>query len=362
MNILHLHVSGELGGIEILCRDINRESSHNNFFYFVFEGGCVAEDIEKDSGIIHIANERHSAFLSGAKRFVKYCKTNKIDIVLDHSGSPITRFFHTYAARRLKNVRFILYLHSNANSIVYRNNKIKDITARKILMSAYKYSTGVAAISRSVKDSFAEIFGFDENRITVVYNGINKKKFYHQTKKDGVFHLIYVGRVVPYKGIKLLINTMNRLDENMPIHLDIIGSDPDGYTKEMKLYTKQLGLCKRITFHGPQNNVPQWLSGADLFVHPAVCEEGFGITLIEAMAAQIPCVAFNKGAIPEIIQHEKNGFIVEKCSPKALADMIEQCYTLWQSGELDEMAKAARKTAEYFTIENTVKTLEALYE
>lgn len=45
MNILHLQLSGGPGGIVSLCRDINKHSAHHNFFYFLFEGGSIADEI-----------------------------------------------------------------------------------------------------------------------------------------------------------------------------------------------------------------------------------------------------------------------------------------------------------------------------
>lgn len=363
MNVLHLQLSGGLGGISVLCRDINRISKHNNYFYFIFEGGCVADDIASEGGIVCVPCESHKKLLSGALHFVKYCKQNNINVVLDHTGSPVTRFYHVIAAKLLKDVKFILYLHSNADKKfgAYKQ-KLKQLAYEKILLLAYRNSNCAAAISQSVKDSFVKIYGFHKEKVALVYNGIDIRKFYHINSKNDDFHIIYVGRLIPVKGIHLLINAVAQLDHSYRIKLYIVGTGPEDYVNSLQNIVKSNNLEEKIVFTGPQNDVTGYLARSDIFVHPAICEEGFGITLVEAMASSLPCIAFNKGAVPEIIEPGQNGLIVNEESPKALSAAIDELYNAWKSGNIESMRKEAVKTSKKFTIENTVKSLEALYE
>ena len=71
----------------------------------------------------------------------------------------------------------------------------------------------------------------------------------------------------------------------------------------------ELGVQDKISFEGKSNRVRDYLYAADVFVHPARCPEGFGITLVEAMATGLPCIAFEKGAIPELITSGREGFL-----------------------------------------------------
>lgn len=361
MNILHLLISGNIGGIEVLCRDINKISKHNNYYYFISEGGCIADDIKRDGSAVYIPKETQKMRFSGVFNLIKYCKKNKIDVVIDHNGSPFTRFYHAVAAKFLKNVKFILYLHSNADKKygAYKQ-RLKQTAYEKILMAAYRRSDKVVAISKTVKDSFVKIYGFDPKKITVIYNGINKEKFYH-TQHNDEFRIIYVGRLLPVKGIHLLIKAFALSENSDNTNLYIVGTGPEDYLKHLKDMVNDKGLKGNVIFTGAQNNVTGYLAQSDIFVHPAVCEEGFGITLVEAMASSLPCIAFNKGAVPEIIEPGKNGLIVNEESPKALSAAIDELYSAWKSGNLEDMRKEAIKTAEKFTIENTVKSLEALY-
>lgn len=362
MNVLHLQLSGGLGGISVLCRDINRISHHNNYFYFVFEGGCVADDIEAEGGKICVPCEAHKKLISGALHFVKYCKENNIDVVLDHTGSPVTRFYHIIAAKLLKNVKFMLYLHSNADKKYGAyDQKIKQIISEKILYSAYRNSSCAVAISQTVKDSFVKVYGFDKEKIKLVYNGIDIIKFYHSCRNDNEFRIIYVGRLIEIKGIHLLIKALALSEYKDNIKLYIVGTGPDEYIETLNDTVNEKELKDNVIFTGAQNDVTGYLAQSDIFVHPAVCEEGFGITMVEAMASSLPCVAFNKGAVPEIINPGENGIIVNEESPEALACAIDELYRIWKNGNLEPMRQNAVQTAKKFTIENTVKALEELY-
>lgn len=74
MNIVHLQLSGGIGGISVLTRDLAGISDHNNIFYFLFEGGVIADDMAKNGSLVHVEDGKHFAFLSEAKKFTAFCK------------------------------------------------------------------------------------------------------------------------------------------------------------------------------------------------------------------------------------------------------------------------------------------------
>ncbi len=367
MNIVHLQLSGGFGGIAVLTNEISKISEHNNIFYFLFEGGCVADDMAKHSPV-HIENGSHGDFLGEAIKFTKFCKENNADVIISHTGAPIVRFIGAFAKTMLgKKVKFLLYWHSNAQNFSYKN-KIKNLFQLFIEKTAFKKCTCAVAISKSVKESFADKFGFDRNKIRVVYNGIDIDRFsFSPCRNREVFNIIYVGRVFYQKGVHLLVKAMACIPEDYNVHLNIVGaaveSGADDYIRRVNGIIEKHALQNRVTLCGEQNNVDEWLAKSSLFVHPAILHEGFGLTLAEAMARGVPCVSFNKGAMPEIIEHGKNGFIAEEETPECLAEYIKKAYSLWRENESEymKMCAAARETAVKFSVENTKNQLESLY-
>lgn len=84
-------------------------------------------------------------------------------------------------------------------------------------------------------------------------------------------------------------------------------------------------------------------------MHFPVCEEGFGLTIVEAMSAGLVCICGNRGAVTEIIQDGVNGYVVNNIDE--LSSRIEICLTNAYGGADLRMRENARKNAEDFSIE-----------
>lgn len=360
MNIIHLLISGGVGGIETLTKDIANNSSQNNIFYFLFDGGETATQIAKNH-TIRIANGSHKRYLKNAKDFVKFCKDNNADVIICHNGSPILRFILGYAKSKLK-CKALLYLHANANDFRYKS-KFKTFFMGFFQKYAFKKCDYAIAISQTVKDSFVNVFNHDPKKIKVVYNGTLLERFYHQKSKNENLELIYVGRLVEVKGAHILIKALSKI-KNQNIHLNILGSpEKQEYADYLKKLIRENNLDSNVNLCGSKPNVEDYLSKADLYVHSAIWDEGFGITVIEALASGVPCVAFNKGALSEIITPSYNGFLVDELSISALAKGIENFYELWESDpvKISELSANALESSKQFSIQNTVEQLERLY-
>lgn len=363
MNAVHLIITGGIGGIETLTKEISENSHQNNIFYFLFDGGVIAEQVAENH-MVHIAHGSHTNFFGEAKKFTKFCKEQQADVILAHSGAPIIRFLCTYAKSAMKTPKFILYWHSNASIWFCSKSKIKNLLSKSIEKAALKKCDYAVAISESVKQSFVKLLGHEE-KIKVVYNGMDTGKFSPAPRpKSNRFEIIYVGRVFPAKGVHLLIKALAFLPGTCNIHLNIVGKYAESYGNKLKASIEENNLQDKVSLCGAQTNVNIWLQKSNLFVHPAIINEGFGITLAEAMACGVPCVAFDEGAMREIIEDGKNGFIAEEQTAQALAIQIERMYTLWQQDNeaYETMCSYAHCSSQKFSIENTVKQLESLYQ
>lgn len=359
MNVVHLQLFGYIGGMQTICREIFLQSKQNNYFYFLFDGGPISDQIAKAGGNVTIEHAPHHLFFKSLYHFIEFCKKKKIDVVICHAGSPIAWIHLIVASWFLKKVRFAVYEHGDIIDMIGTHG-LKFEIQKMIMKAAIRRSDFVVAVSEFVKKRNKEVLGISDDKIYVVYNGIRPENFWRQKiSAHDTFRIVYVGRVFKKKGIHLLIEAIAKLPDYMKYQVDIIGEGPEIPTLSEKV--KQLGLQTHIFFRGPQTDVASWVKQMDLFVHPAIWEEGFGITLIEAMAASVPCIAFRKGAMPELIQNGKNGFLIEDVSADALAKQIQNCYELFQTGKYDELRQNAKKIGSSFNISKTVTTLENLY-
>lgn len=98
------------------------------------------------------------------------------------------------------------------------------------------------------------------------------------------------------------------LEQGVPAKLILIGDGPERSETEKLAY--ELGLHSNVKFLGKQNAIIELLSCADVFLLPSQ-SESFGLSALEAMACGVPVVASSVGGIPEVVQHNENGFIAE---------------------------------------------------
>jgi glycosyltransferase involved in cell wall biosynthesis len=182
----------------------------------------------------------------------------------------------------------------------------------------------IVAISSEIGDVLrAE--GFDDERIEHVPNGINLTRFCPAAQEEklalrqklclpsnnNVF--IYTGRLVTSKGIPELIRAWQRVTLKYPnAYLVLVGSGTgcfDDYESQLRQAVAESDLQRWVAMPGAVSNVEDYLRASDVFVFPSHYE-GFGISLIEAMACGMPSIATGVGVAAECMQNEKTGLLI----------------------------------------------------
>ncbi len=182
---------------------------------------------------------------------------------------------------------------------------------------------------------------------TTVYNGLDFNG-YPFGRRYGDY-LVFIGRICPEKGLHHAIRVAK--EAALPL---IIGAKYEPEIKENKDYFKKYiepELNDKIRWIGEvtQKKRNELFANALASLHPATWEEPFGLTLIEAMACGCPVVAFNRGSIPEVVQHGLTGYVVTTVN-----DMIKS---------LQEIAKISRSDcADYTRRAFSAKQMAAGYE
>lgn len=169
--------------------------------------------------------------------------------------------------------------------------------------------------------------GFEADRIPFMENKESRK---------GPLKLLFAGRITQRKGIKYLLEAMKEFDPKQA-ELHIIGY-VHGSGKALMKYDN-------FILHPPvqQYELFKMYSEFDAFVLPTVFE-GFGLVILEAMAAGLPVITTPHSIGPEIIDHGKNGYIVPIRKVEALASTIRDLMSK-SEGEMDQMRRLARTSA-----------------
>ena len=159
------------------------------------------------------------------------------------------------------------------------------------------------------------------------------------------------------KGIEYLILAIAKISNDNRFNLVIIGDGPEKANLEKLI--KKKNLENRIFMIGYVPNAYRYLKAFNLFVLPSI-KEGQPWVILEAMAASLPIVATNIAGIPEMIENEKSGLLVEPADSEALSLAIEKMLT--HPSLSQECAKNAFKTIkEKFKTETMIRQNESLF-
>ena len=183
---------------------------------------------------------------------------------------------------------------------------------------------------------------------------------------DNNINLLFVGYLIPRKGVDTLVKSINILVKNrgherLTLHVVGDAGRDDIYAQGLREYCKKEGIGDHVIFHGrvSESDLQNLYETSDIFVFPSLWE-GFGIVLAEAMSYGLPIVTTNAGAIPYLVKDGQNGFLVPPQDPEKLAQSIEK---LVASPELRaEFGEVNRKAAAEFSWERSFAEIEKFFD
>lgn len=188
----------------------------------------------------------------------------------------------------------------------------------------------IACVSEHVRSIMASSMRNTDKLITI-HDGINQHRFSQirlgtlraDLGLDNTVPLVgTVAALDPLKGLETFINTAAILHSaDSTIRFVILGEG--ALRAELEALRSSLTLEPIVFLPGFRTNIHELLPDLDVFLFPSR-SEGLGTSILDSMAAGVPVVATSVGGIPELVQHERNGLLVESHSPRDLADAVLQ--------------------------------------
>jgi len=222
-----------------------------------------------------------------------------------------------------------------------------------LIESRLRQSDLILACSSHVIDLVQESFPIYQDACHVIFNAVNEDSFSSESiglrDKDDNVRIVFVGRVSPEKGTHVLVNAFQKAAQRVPdIKLLIIGPDavtPHDFlvglgdvsivqelerfyqpktTYQQKLDDSVLPEMKdKISFQGPipHDQLVELYQAANIMVNPSL-SEAFGMSLVEAMACELPVIASRVGGMKEIVLDNQTGIFVEPGDEASLEEAI----------------------------------------
>lgn len=352
MKIMQVIPVLDLAGAETMCQNLAIElykMGHEVVVVSLYKKETVlTENLRNNSITVEFMNKKSGLDLSCIFRLYKLIQRFKPDVV--HSHIYAGKYAHiaaTMAGVRIK----VHTVHSVAEKEATDSNKKMNMVLFK------KLGVVPVALTKEVQKSIENVYGIDEGKISVVFNGIplEKCKPIRMYKKNAT-EIVHVGRFFEVKNHKNLICAFTTAHAKFPeIHLKLYGDGP--LRNDMERLVSELQADKYIHFMGLTNDVYSVMSEADVFILPSIYE-GMPMTLIEAMATGLPIITTPVGGIVDMVENGSEA-IFSGIDPESIADSIGM---LVNNAELRQyLGQAALERAKQFSANTMAQKYLGIY-
>ena len=336
VKILHVETGRHfLGGPQQVVYLINalRERGHDNILVCPPDSGI--NTVARMAGIrvqnLFCAGDLDLPF---AYRLSQFLKEQAPDVV------------HCHSRRGADLLGGLAASYADIPAVVSR--RVDNTEMRLLATLRYKPFRKIIAISQSIAEVLREN-GVEDERIAVIRSAVDSDAFSLEPDceafrkefsiDDGVFTIAAAGQLIPRKGHRYLLQAIADLvHSHPPLRVVIFG---DGYlNNQLRAQASSLGLGGVVQFAGYRDDLDDFVSCFDLFVHPALAE-GLGVAVLKAAAAGVPVVGFDAGGLVEAVNDGETGILVKPEDTDALGKAMSSMMA--DNSLRQQMADAGRK-------------------
>lgn len=246
----------------------------------------------------------------------------------------------------------VLSMHLN-----YENQRLpwwRRIYGPNILRASARRARAFVSISEYAGQTYIEKYGVQRERLYPAPLGYTLPAPSADTMPTAPLptkYLLFVSTLFPHKNVALLLRALPLVLQSEPaLKLVIIGRDPGGELARLQQLAATLGISDHVVFCGAVSDAElgRWYRQARVFLFPSLTE-GFGLTVLEAMAHGRPVIASNRTSIPEVVGED--GILLDPTDERAWAEAI--IGLLRHPAEAEQLGRRAAARARSFTWQRT---------
>ena len=293
----------------------------------------------------------------------EFVRRSHADVVHVHSPPPFTERFAAKGAKDSQKPLVVTH-HCDLELKGFLGNMAVNLYQSFLGKYPLRVADRVISTTNSYATTSRSLWDVD---VDVVPNAVDIDRFNPQNKGDFIRDkfveddeplALFVGRLVPHKGIGILIRALEYLQNGK---LLIIGDGP--YLNWLKQLTKKLDIEERVVFVGPISDywLPAYYAATDVVVLPSTSRlEAFGIVGLEAMASGKPLILSDIPGVRDVISSDE-GFIVEPLDPEAVAHALEKIWDYPENAKQMGL-KGRERVVSIFSWKKVSKDVEKIFK
>ncbi len=279
-------------------------------------------------------------FAAALARLAWWRARGEVDLLhlnVSFKGSTLRKVIVGAAARILR-IPYVVQVHSGGYEPFYEG---LPGPVQRIVRSLFGHADHVFVLGRPFQDLIEGPIGVPAERVSIVRNAVDLPALTAGPDPDQPPVLLFTGRLWQRKGIYDLLDALGRID-HLPWTAVLVG---DGEVDQVTARVAELGLTDRVSVRPWQSRevVEELLATSSVFVHPSSVE-ALSVSLLEAMAAGLCCLATEVGAHGEVLVDGENSLVVTPGDVAVLSDRLAKAV-----GDADlraRLGRQARETAE----------------
>lgn len=301
----------------------------------------------------HNVLEAIRLIIHGLRACIKF-NCDVIYVPLSLAWGPLSIIMSPYVVSLLCRRPLVIVLHHLSKRALYYNNRIMIKT---ITLLAHKQAKTCIAVSQATADSIKR--NFKKSSVIITGNGVNLNRFKSIKDQAKLYDAAYFGRISKEKGIYTLLEAWKIVTtKTSSAKLILLGGIEKNIKHTLRDIVKKLELDQNVIFAGfvSDRQAVNMLSSSKIFVLPST-EEGFGLTVAEAMAIGLPCILSD---LPALKENFRSAAVFVK--PNDVEGLAQEISALLSDPEKRrKLEKIGKKIAQRFPWETVAeKELEVL--
>ncbi len=381
ITVCQLLHSLNIGGAEVLAAGLGERMAGESFrfvFFCLDEEGVMADRLRERGFVVECLGRKAGFDRACMRRIAELWRQYDVTLVQAHQYTP---FFYALGARGFFG-RTPPVMFTEHGRFYPDVSNWKHVLFTRLMMRS---RDRVVAVGESVKRALVRYEGIPAGRIQVIYNGIKAAHFARTPEKlvaaeavrmeqgvtPGQKVCVHIARLDTIKdhftSMRAMMECVWRAAEKKvsdgiqgnthDVELWIVGGGPE--EAALRAFIAEHCMAAYIKMLGQRRDIPEILAAADAFILTSV-SEGIPVTILEAMAADVPIISTDVGGIPEIITHGETGLLAPAGDAAALGKALYRVF--YEPALAEKLVRSAHaRLEERFTEEKMHAAYEAVF-